>query len=366
MRRDAPGPEVEVSQETTVAVTLGGRALATGVPVSAGRVAVQVDQDVPERVSLTLPWEHEQHILDPTLPGAVLGMYGHRVEITTTLSDGARTWRLPLGAYLVTDWEADGAGIQVTAAGLMTHVKEHEAPAPRVLPARSPAVSEIMALLREDGLEPVVLPGVRTISVPAGFEAGTDRLATLQELAAAIPAIVRQSWDGSIHIRPALDERTLTPVMSWSDSEDGTVVTPASTGSRDGLYSHLVVPWSREVTTTDAEGDESTETEGGYVERTISAGILDARIFGHRTRTVEAGAITSHAQAQAVAENEAARAHLRARTEEVTMAVDWRAEIDDAVSLTTRSETVVGRITGLDLPLTTSDGDMVATIGIPA
>ena len=368
MRADAPPPEAEVHQHTTVAVTLGGRTLATGIPVSAGRLAVQADQDVPERLDLTLPAEWEGATLDPTSPAAALGSDGHIVEVTTTLTAGTRVWALSMGRYLVTSWDVDGASVRVQAAGLLTRVHEHQAARPRVLSARSPAVGELMAILRADGLEPVVHPGVATSrTVPAGFEIGEDRGAALLALAAAIPAEVRQGWDGSIGIHPApAGDGLLTPVMSWHDGVGGTIVTPQPSGSREDLYSHIVVPWSREVTTVDAEGTETTETVEGVVEQSVQHGRLAVGTFGRRTRRLAVDGIEYHAQAQAVAAVEVARAHLRVRTLEVEMAPDWRAEVGDPPAVTTRGVTSVGRVTGVEYPLTPRDGKMVATVGVPA
>ena len=367
MRADAPPPQALVSQSTTAAITLGGKVLASDIPVVAGRVAIQVDQDVPQTVDLTLPHEWEQYVLDPTRPGAVLGADGHEIEIVTTLATESRTWWLPMSRYLVSSWDVDGAGVRVQATGLLARVQEYQAATARTLDQRSPIVSEIMRILRDVGLEPVIdrrLPS--TTRAPAGFEIGEDQLAALQGLAAAMPCTVRQWWDGAIHLTPALDESRLAPVLSWDDSAEGTIVTPAVSGSRADLYSHFVVPWSREVTYWDPEGEETTETFSGVVEQLVATGRLDYRTFGRRTRRIESDAIATHAQAQAVGINEAARAHLRARTLEVTMAADYRAELDDPVALTVAGETVVGRVTGVEYPLTPDDGDMALTVGVPA
>ena len=214
----------------------------------------------------------------------------------------------------------------------------------------------------------VVHPGVAASrTVPAGFEIGEDRGAALLALAAAIPAEVRQGWDGSIGIHPAPEgDGLLTPALAWDDGVGGTIVTPQPSGSRDDLYSHIVVPWSREVTSVDAEGTESTETVEGVVEQYVRHGRLAVDVFGPRTRRLDVDGIEYHAQAQAVAAVEVARAHLRARTLEVEMAPDWRCEVGDPVAVTARGVTSVGRVTGVEYPLTPGDGQMVATVGVPA
>ena len=356
MRLDAPPPEALVHQETVAAITLGGRVLASGIPVVAGRVAIQADQDVPQTVDLTLPHEWEQYVLDPTRPGAVLGHYGHRIHLTTTLTEGARSWALPMSQYLVQDWDLDGAGVRVRAAGLLALTRGHQAAVPQPVGSRSLAVSVLAQILREDRLDTIVEPGLPRTQVGAEFVIDADRFATAQTLAAAIPAVIRQDWDGAIHIRPVPSD-SFTPVLEWTDGVDGTVVTPARSGSRDGLFSEVIVHW------TAGEGDDETS---GYVQRQITTGALAPGAFGTVTRRIESDAISSHPQAQLIAANEIARAHLRARTEEVTMAADFRAELDDPVALTVAGETVVGRVTGIEYPLTPDDGDMALTVGVPA
>lgn len=354
MRLDAPPVEALVSQHTTASITLGGAVLASGIPVSGGRVAVQVDQDVPESVDLTLPHEHEQFVLDPTRPGSVLGHFGHRLHLSMTLTDGGRVWVLPMGSFVVDTWDTDGAGVRVKARGLLALVRGHEAPEARPVGSRTLAASVLAGILREDGLD-VVTHTLPQSEVGAEFAVERDRFASAQALAAAIPAVVRQAWDGSVHVRPA--PTSVAPVLSWSDGPGGVLVTPEATGSRDGLFNHVVVHWAR------GEGEDAT---AGFVEQRLTSGNLAASRFGTVTRRIESDSISGHAQAQLVATNEIARAHLRARTESLTMAADFRVEVDDPVALMVRGEALVGRVTGVEYPLTPADGDMAVTVGIAA
>ena len=48
------------------------------------------------------------------------------------------------------------------------------------------------------------------------------------------------------------------------------------------------------------------------------------------------------------------------------MAPDWRAEVGDPVAVTARGATSVGRVTGVEYPLTPGDEQMVTTVGVPA
>src|SRR5690625_2203630 len=79
---------------SSVDVIYGGRTVAKGVPVGGGSLICQADQDVPERVDLSLPGEWGKVTLDPGR-GGVLGALGHQVQLTVHLStpDGSRHWR---------------------------------------------------------------------------------------------------------------------------------------------------------------------------------------------------------------------------------------------------------------------------------
>lgn len=239
MRADAPPLEVAAAglvQDTRVSVWYAGRQVAHDIPVGDGRAVVQADQDVPERLDVALPRAWDGVTLDPARRGAVLGSGGHRLAVATTLTtpDGTRRWHLPLGAFLVTSWGRDGASITVQGEGLLRLVDEHDRATPGGIRAGTPISALVGQLLAEDGLETYVHPALPARRVPAGFTWGTDRMASLKELAAAWPAVVRGTPDGKIGFYPPPPADVDTaPALSWHDGVGGTVLAAQSrvTGS---------------------------------------------------------------------------------------------------------------------------------------
>lgn len=356
MRTDAPGlghVAAGLVLASTVDVWHGGRAVALGVPVGGGRVVAQVDQDVPERLdSLILPREHDGLVLDPSMPGGVLGVRGQRVHVTATLTtlDGGRRWVLPMGRFVVTSVARDGAGLVVSGTGLLSLVRDHLRARPGGVGKASPMVGVIMGHLADDGLEGYFAPGLPSRTVPSGFTWGEDRLASLQELVAAWPARMRATWDGRVGFFPPLTE-DVSPVAFWHDGEGGTVVSAPIEHTREGLFNHVIVP---------VKGGA-----GQPQERWVKTGGLAVQDFGWVSRRIETGAITSVPQAQAVAVNELAAAGVRSATIPVETAPDWRVELDDDVEVVTHDGLRAwGRVTGLDLPLSVADGAARYDVGV--
>ena len=104
------------------------------------------------------------------------------------------------------------------------------------------------------------------------------------------------------------------------------------------------------------------------VEDWVRRGPLNVDTFGWVSRVIESDAVTTTAQAEAVAANELARAGVRAKTVPVEMVPDWRVELDDVAHVQT-SDGVreVGRVTGIELPLVgRSDARARCDVGVVA
>lgn len=357
MRSDAPPlgfVAAGLVQDTRVDVVLGGRTVAYQIPVGSGRFVAQVDQDVPERVEVSLPREWEGVNLDPATGGA-LGSEGHRLHVTTTLStpDGGGRWVVPVGRFLVHDWERDGASTRVMCDGLLRLVKDHQRAKAGGVSTLSPIRGEVMRLLAADGLEAYFDPALPNLDVPSGFTWGVDRFASLMELVTAWPARVRATPDGRIGFFPALPSALGVPSLWWHDGVGGTVVSAPLRGDREGVFNHVVV-----AVTADGVPEVTVEDR-------VRGGWLDPDTYGWVTLRVESDAITSRPQAEAVLGNELARAGVRGKTVPVEMAADWRAELDDVVEVKHSSGVQEwGRVTGLDLPLTMGDGAARADVGV--
>ncbi len=106
MRADAPGPGYVAAglvMSSTVDVWHAGEVTALAVPVASGRYVAQRDQDVPERVDLTVPVEWEGMVLDPARRRAALGSDGHELAVTVHLEtlDRMMRWTVPVGRFPV-------------------------------------------------------------------------------------------------------------------------------------------------------------------------------------------------------------------------------------------------------------------------
>lgn len=358
LRTNVPSPEhlpLGLQYNSTADVWLAGVVVASGIPVVSGRVVTQVDQDVPERATISLPRDHEGLVLDPALPNAVLGSSGHRIVITTRVrtQDGQMNWEFPMGTFLVTRANRDGAQINVEGSGLLQLVADHLLARPGGVGKASPIRGEIMKMLALDGLEAYFSPELTERSVPGGFVWGEERLATLQELVTAWPARMRGTYDGRIGFYAPLSE-DLVPDLYWRDGEGGTVVSAPLETTREGLFNHAIVPYK--PTNGQAERVE---------EHFARTGPLAVSRFGWVSRRIESDAITTSAQARLIAINEVAAASTRSVVIPVETVPDWRAEVDDVVEVVTQDGLREwGRIVGIDMPLAPGDGTARYDVGV--
>ena len=195
MRAEAPTPDdlaggLVFSSHADIIGPRGERVLS--VPVSGGRVVTRLDQPVPDGVEgLILPDKFEGEVLAPRRRGAVLGVDGHRVALTTTIRNlsRSRVWRVPMGVYVVTEVEAFGGYVRVHGAGMLERTRARLRPMPGGTEAPSPLAGELLRILSTDGLEMTVDSRLPDRVLPAGYAWGTDRLRTVMDLVRAWPAI---------------------------------------------------------------------------------------------------------------------------------------------------------------------------------
>lgn len=358
MRADAPAAEFVAAGlvvSSTVDVWHGGRVTALEVPVVSGRFAVQRDQDVPERLDVTVPVEWAGVVLDPGRRGAALGSDGHELAVTVRLEtlDGGRSWTVPVGRFQVRKWTVADAGVRVMCHGLLQKVQDRLRAVPRSPGRVSPIAGELMREFADLGMQTRVHPSLPSRSVPADFVFGADRLASIQELVTAWPARMRVDPLGVVEFLPPLST-DVSAVAVLHDGVGGTVVGAPSEGDREGAYNHVIVR-------VRPEGDAPEWVHEDWVR----TGRLAVDTYGWVSREVESKAIRYVAQAQSIAWQELAASQIRERTLPVEAAPDWRLEVDDAVTVRT-SEGVdeTGILTGVDLPLTAADGVARYDVGV--
>lgn len=333
--------------------------LAGDVPVARGRVTAQVSQEVPERLSLTVPAET---VVDGRSfswrPGAdpehPLARYGQELQVSIVVSSaaGPEEWETRVGRFLVTDWsDGDDGAIEVVAEGRLRRVKDALLTSPTQPAPGSTLVSEARRLLPV-GVSAAFDPALVDRACPAGMAWSDSRLDALQEIADAWPALLRTDEWGQVIFRAPLPDVPV-PVLTLRDGERGTVQTVARSDTRDGAYNQVVAESS-------AAGVEDVQA----VESQTSGPMSVSGEYGPVTKKWSSPLIANRTQAQRSAQTMLANSLLPATSVPVTCAPDPRIDLDDAVEVVRDGERIWGWVTGYDLPLTVDDGDMRVDVGV--
>lgn len=332
---------------STVDVWHAGEVTALGVPVVTGRYVAQRDQDVPERVDLTLPHEWNGLDLHPGRRRSLLGSDGHRLQLTVhQATDGGQYWKSPVGFFPVQDTDAVGAGVRVMAHGMLRLVKDRLRAAPRSPGKISPIAGELMKEFADLGMQVRVHPDLPLRPVPKDFVFGSDRLASIQELVTAWPARMRVDPLGVVEFLPPLRSDQGPAVAQLVHGEGGTLVGAPFKTTREGTYNHVIVRVKPEGDAPEWEHEDWVRT-----------GRMRPEVYDWRSREVESNAIKYPAQAQSIAWQELTASQVRQRVLPIEMVADWGLQLDDVATARTAEEVnETGLITGIDWPLTAADG----------
>lgn len=356
--RDGPSSEVLAGAARwwpTVSSWRGTDLLAESVPVTSGRLSVNGDQQVPERLTFTVPewadgrsWVPEG-FLDP------LAHYGQYVDVDinveAAVTGAVSTTRL--GRFQIQSWAADDDGlVSVECVGLLQRVLDARFRVPQVPRPNGTLVSEFRRLM-VPGMPVVIDAGLVDRPCPQNFVWDDDRLGALYELADAWPARLRVDQFGALRVLPPLPS-TPVPVLSWADGEGGTVIRAPRSGSRDGVHNVVVARSSG----TDQPGRPPLQAVAVTGEHA-----LRPDVYGEVVRFWSSPLATTTSMLQASADTLVAGANRRARPQVVRMVPDSRVELDDAARVTRGGRTAVGWVTGYDMPLTVEDGDMAVEVG---
>lgn len=361
MRDGAPDEVLAGSCEWTPRVQswLGGVLLAGDIPVVRGRVTAQVTQDVPDRLSITVPAETvvDGHAFswrpgsDPMHP---LGRYGQELQVSIVVrsSASADEWETRVGRFLITDWtDGDDGAIDVSAEGRLRRAKDALLTSPIQPMAGGTLTSEARRLLPA-GMSAAFDPALTDRTCPGGMAWSESRLSALQEIADAWPALLRTDEWGQVIFRAPLPE-VPTPVVSLTDGERGTVVGLARSDTRDGAFNQVVARSS-------ASGVEDVQA----VASQLSGPMAVTSDYGPVTRIWSSPLITNRTQAQRSAQTMLASSLLPATSVPVTCAPDPRIDLDDPVEVWRGGDRLWGWVTGYDLPLTVDDGEMRIDLGV--
>lgn len=342
----------------SVSSWLAGQQIADTIPVVRGTVSGDRGDKVPERLTLTVARTSTVNgELFDWLPGDdplhPLAKYGQQLQVTLVVT-AARTrisYPTQVAVYAIQSWaeQSDGS-IQVEASGVLQLASDDQLISP--LTGGGTFASQFNRLL------PATLSGaidgaLSNRPCPATFNWSQDRLSALYELADAWPARVRADPSGIIRLLPPLSS-TPTPLVSFTDGENGTMISAPRSDTRVGSANRVTAETDFGITATVSQLTGPMRVDGPY-------GVLPYRFSSGALSTVEE--VTAAATAKL---NDMMRG---ARTVTVTAVPDPRIDIDDPVEvIRPRADGTRARewgwVDSYELPLTVNDGPMTLEISL--
>lgn len=340
---------------------LGSDVLADSVPVSGGTVSADASQDVPEKLTMTVPrfaapnegddafdWRPAQD--DYTHP---LARYGQQLDVTIIVSSTATAtvWEVPIGRYRITDWKDDDAGtVTVTAEGLLGLARDDLFTLPTSPSAGATLASEAQRIV-PGGMSVGYDPALVDRACPASMAWSDSKLAALKEIATAWPALLRSDSYGGVLFRAPLPAVPV-PVLFLTDGEGGTVVSAPRTDTRQAVFNRVI-----------ASSSNADSTDISAVVDVTSGPLSVNGDYGVVAMKWSSPLITSTDIATASAATTLANNMRPALTVPVDMAPDPRVELDDAVQVIRNDEKMWGYVVSYQIPLTTGDA-MQLSVGV--
>ncbi|MBD3781704.1 MAG: hypothetical protein IE926_01930 [Micrococcales bacterium] len=337
--------------------------LAERVPLTGGELTANATQDVPERLTFTVPEVADGFSWVPDSDEHPLAEFGQFVDVdvdvwssvTAGAADAPPTATSPLGRFQIQDWEHDRSTgtVTVECVGLLQKPKDAGFRTPMVPRPSGTFVTELRRLMLP-GMPVLVDAALTDRAVPQSMVWGEDRLGALYDLADAWPALLRVDSSGVVRLLPPLPA-VPTPVLAWTNGENGTVISAPRSGTRDGI-ANVVIARS---TATDDPGKAPLQQVAQ-----VTSGPLRPEVYGEVTYVWSSPLATTNAQLLASAQTILGRKSRPALVRKVTCVPDPRVELDDAASVTTEDGTDVGFVVGYRLPLTAKGGAMTVDVGV--
>lgn len=345
-----------VGWRPVVSSWLGGTLLASDVPIVSGRT-VWRDGDVPESLTIRVPRfaaAAGEAVTWDWLPGDdtehPLARFGQTLDVSiiVTSSITGQEYVTRLGRFLIRDWDGEEE-IEVRASGLLEHTVTSRLTTP--LQPTGTLASEARRLVPA-GMGVSIDPALTDRACPRSMVWSAERRKALAEIAEAWPALIRSDAWGQVVLRPPLPA-VPKPLYTLTDGERGTLVDAPRSDTREGVYNEVVARSS-------APGVEGVQA----VARVTSGPMRVDGPYGVVTKEWASPLVETVAQAQAAANTMLANSQRPATVLPVTCAADPRRELDDPVEVVRDGERVWGWVTGVDLPLTVSDGDMRLDVAV--
>lgn len=328
------------------------------VPVTGGSVTWSASQQVQGSLSLTVPRTasavpgadvRDWTPTDLTSPLACAGQILH-VSVTVGSTVTWQTWTVPLGRFLVTEWQVDSSTVKVTGKSLLHRVEEDRLTSPTAPRVGGTLASELRRLVGGH-MGVVIDPGLSDRGCPS-MSWGESRIDAVYEIADAWPARLREGSDGLLYVMPP---DPTGPGRAMMDGVGGTVVGAARSAKRDGVYNRVV-----------ARGQESTGGDSGAPAFQAVADQTEGPLsvtgpYGVVTKFFSSPLVTSQAIAEKTARSLLATAVRRQITVPITHVPDPTISLDDQITVTTQDMdglptlTRTGQVSAVEIPLLYSD-----------
>lgn len=207
----------------------GGALLAADLQVESATWEVDGTNNVPERVTLTVPATPEYL---PTGMQSPLSDKGQRLRISrgVVLPDTGETEYLTLGWVRIQSYEVAGGSVTVEAVGLAAILDDA-----RLLdPVQTSGSYAGTAQTLVGGLLPMVSNVTDRSSSSKSWQ--DNRLDALYELADTWPAVCAVDANGTLVFSPAANDATDPVVANFIGGQGGTLVSVNRSSERDGVY----------------------------------------------------------------------------------------------------------------------------------
>lgn len=216
------------------------------VPVKAGSVTWTTSQQVQGTLSLTVPrigavsqdeGARDWTPLAPDSPLATMGQVLH-VQVTVASLVSTDRWDIPLGRFLITQWEVGATDIRITGKSLFQHLEDDRLTSPTVPYSGGTLASELRRLV--GGHMGVIVSDALTNRPCPSMSWGESRIDAIYEIADAWPARLREGPDGVLYVLPPVPAITEYPETTLTDGDAGTVIGVTRQGSRAGIFNRIV------------------------------------------------------------------------------------------------------------------------------
>ena len=216
------------------------------VPVKAGSVTWTTSQQVQGTLSLTVPrigavsqdeGARDWTPLAPDSPLATMGQVLH-VQVTVASLVSTDRWDIPLGRFLITQWEVGATDIRVTGKSPLQRLEDDRLTSPTVPYSGGTLASELRRLV--GGHMGIIVSDALTNRPCPSMSWGESRIDAIYEIADAWPARLREGPDGVLYVLPPVPAITERPEKSLTDGDAGTVIGVTRQGSRAGIFNRIV------------------------------------------------------------------------------------------------------------------------------